>query len=377
MTDRLKPETRAAQALGILEPNGGDVVPAIHLATTYVRDARSPEGPLYARADNPSFTPAENLLADLEHGAEALTFSSGMSAATAVIMALEPGGHIVASEVMYWAFRNWLTDWCDQHDLGLTLVDSTDSSAVAEAIQPDKTRLIWIETPGNPLWTISDIRAIAELAHANGARLAVDSTVATPIHSQPLDLGADIVMHSASKYLNGHSDVIAGALICKQADDFWNRIKQIRAQLGMVLGPMEASLLLRGMRTLPLRVKQQSENAMKLAYRLEAHPAVREVLYPGLESDPGYITACKQMREGFGGMLSIQVNGGMEAAIQMTEQTKLWKRATSLGGVESLIEHRFAIEGPSSPVPDDLLRLSVGIEDWGDLFDDLNQAMKV
>ncbi|RED52412.1 trans-sulfuration enzyme family protein [Aestuariispira insulae] len=376
MSENWKNDTLAAQALGHVDRETGAVVPPVHLATTYVRDARSPDpaSPLYARTDNPTFAPAEALLARLENGADALVFSSGMSAATAVVMALAPGAHIVAPGVMYWAFRNWLVDWCKKHGLELSLVDATDPNAIDVAVIPGKTKLIWLETPGNPLWTVSDIAACAVIARNAGAKLAVDSTVATPVHTRPLDLGADIVMHSASKYLNGHSDVIAGALACREQDDFWAAIKQIRAQLGTILGPQEASLLLRGMRTLPLRVKRQSENALNLAYRLEDHPAVSEVLYPGLESDPGYITACKQMKDGFGGMLSIRLKDGMEAAIRVTERTKLWKRATSLGGVESLIEHRYSIEGPDSPVPDDLLRLSVGIEDCWDLLADLEQA---
>jgi cystathionine gamma-synthase len=234
---------------------------------------------------------------------------------------------------------------------------------------------MWIETPANPMWSVTDIAATAKIAKASGARLAVDSTVATPVLTRPLDLGADIVMHSATKYLNGHSDLIAGALATREDDAFWQRIKALRAQLGGTMGSFEAWLLLRGMRTLYLRVDAASRSAMRIAEHFSRHPMVAEVLYPGLPSSPAHAVATKQMRGGFGGMLSLRVKGGEGAAIATAANVALWKRATSLGGVESLIEHRASVEGANTPVPFDLLRLSVGIEDTGDLIADLEQAL--
>src|SRR5579883_2814783 len=254
-------------------------------------------------------------------------------------------------------------------------VDSTDPAALSAAIKPGTTKLVYIETPGNPLWTISDIAAIAALAHDAGALLAVDSTVATPIFTRPLELGADLVMHSASKYLNGHSDVIAGMVATARAGEAWDRIKAVRTQFGAVLGPFEAWLLLRGLRTLEVRVKRQAASAMLLATRLANHGRVAQVLYPGLPEHSGHDVAQRQMRGGFGAMLSVRVKGGESAAIAAAARVQLWKRATSLGGVESLIEHRASVEGANSPCPPDLLRLSVGLEDPDDLMRDLDQAL--
>jgi cystathionine gamma-synthase len=235
--------------------------------------------------------------------------------------------------------------------------------------------MIWIETPANPMWGITDIREAATMAHEAGALLAVDSTVATPVLTQPLTLGADVVMHSATKYLNGHSDVLAGAVVVARNDTFANRVARARAMLGTILGPMEASLLLRGMRTLHLRVRHQAATAAGIARHFAAHPRIEAVLYPGLASDPGHAVALRQMQDGFGGMLSIRVKGGEESAIRTAANVKLWKRATSLGGVESLIEHRASIEGPGTPCPADLLRLSAGLEAQTDLIADLEQAL--
>jgi cystathionine gamma-synthase len=276
---------------------------------------------------------------------------------------------------MYWGLRTWLKS-IEQFGHEVTFVDTSDLDAVRAAIRPGKTGLLWIETPGNPLWTISDIFSLADIAHEHDAILCVDSTVATPVFTQPLLLGADIVMHSATKYLNGHSDVVAGTLVTARRNDYWRRIETIRSQYGAILGPFEAWLLMRGMRTLEVRVNAQAETALELATRLQRHPALREVLYPGLESHPGHDIALRQMRGGFGGMISIRVGDGERAAISAAAQVALWKRATSLGGVESLIEHRASIEGEGSPCPPDLLRLSVGLEDPDDLFSDLDRALR-
>jgi cystathionine gamma-synthase len=303
-----------------------------------------------------------------------MLFGSGMAAATAIVLALPAGSHVVASRFMYWAFRFWLTHSAPQFGYRVEFVDMSNLDAVRAAVKPDKTRLVYIETPSNPLWTITDIAAVAETAHAAGALLAIDSTVATPVFAQPISLGADIVMHSASKYLNGHSDVIAGALASARPSETWDRIKAVRAQHGAILGPFEAWLLLRGLRTLDLRVRTQSDSAALLATRLCQHPAIASVLYPGLPSHPGHDIAARQM-SGFGAMLSIRMRGGTRAAIAAAASVDLWKRATSLGGVESLIEHRASVEGADSPCPDDLLRLSVGLEDPDDLYADLDRAL--
>ena len=371
---RWNPRTLAAQALGTVDPLTRAVVPPVHVATTFIRDPDNEyrSGYAYGRPDNATVRQTEAVIAALEGANEALVFGSGMAAATSVILAVPPGSRIVASQVMYWAFRRWLMSEGKRFSYTIELVDTTDLDAVRTALQPT-TALLYVETPGNPLWPISDIAALAEIAHAAGTMLAVDSTCATPVFTQPLRLGADIVMHSASKYLNGHSDVIAGALATARASELWERIKSIRIQHGAILGPFEAWLLQRGLRTLDVRVRAQAASAAILAERLSNHPRIAGVLYPGLPSHPGHAVAARQM-SGFGAMLSIRPKGGETAAIATAAKVELWKRATSLGGVESLIEHRGSVEGP--PCPTDLLRLSVGLEDPDDLFSDLDQALR-
>ncbi len=369
----------AAQAMGKIDAQTRAVVPPIHVATTYIRDEDNgyATGFIYGRPDNATTHEAEGLLAMLEEAkAGALLFGSGSAAATAVFQALSPGDHVVVSKVMYWALRNWLMTEARRWGLAVEFVETDDLEAVKAAVRPGVTKLVWIETPSNPLWTITDIAAVAEIAHKAGAKLAVDSTCASPIHTRPLTLGADIVMHSATKVLNGHSDVIAGALCAREDDELWGRVKTVRKGQGGILGPFEAYLLMRGMRTLHVRQERQSASAMALAERLSAHPRVARVLYPGLPQHPGHDVAARQMENGFGFMLSVQVTGGEAAAIGTAAHVELYKRATSLGGVESLIEHRASIEGAGSPCPTDLLRLSTGIEDVDDLYDDLDQALK-
>ncbi len=354
------------------------IIPGIFTSTTYQRDEDNQyrSGRVYSRADNPTYDAPEKLIAQLEHAADAKLFASGMAAATAVFQALKPGNTVLAPNIMYWALRNWLKGLATDAGLHIHFIDMTQLDEVKAYAQQHQPQLIWLETPGNPLWTISDIRAIADIAKQHGAKVAVDSTVATPILTRPLELGADIVMHSATKYLNGHSDVISGALATAVKDDFWQRILAVRAQGGAVPSPMDAAQLLRGMRTLFLRVRESCESAQFLAEQLEQHPMVSEVLYPGLPSFAGHAIACQQMEGGFGGMLSIRLAGGAKQAIGTAANTKLWHRATSLGGVESLIEHRASIEGAGTPVPDDLLRLSVGIERKEDLLADLVHAIE-
>ena len=373
-----KPRTLAAQALGFEDPVTKAVVPPLHAATTFVRDPDNQyrSGFSYGRADNPTVRQAEDVIAALEGAEAALLFGSGMAASTAVVLALTPPAHIVASKVMYWAFRSWLTEQAPRFGYRVDIVDTADLAAVARAVQPGATELVFVETPANPIWTVTDIAAVAKIAHGAGAMLCVDSTAATPVLTRPLALGADIVMHSATKYLNGHSDVIAGALATARADERWQSIRSVRTRHGGILGPFEAWLLVRGMRTLELRVTAQSESAMRLATRLARHPEVAEVLYPGLPEHPAHELATRQMRGGYGGMLSIRVKHGEAHAIATAARVGLWMRATSLGGVESLIEHRASSEGPGTLCPPDLLRLSVGLEDPDDLYADLDSALR-
>ena len=374
----LAPETVSAQALGMHDAATAGVVPGIHPASTFLRDenyALAVAGNSYSRDENPTHRVAEAVLSELEGGADAMLFSSGMAAATAVVQTLNPGDRIVAPRVMYWGLRNWLLDFCDQWGVELHLFESTDEAALASAASNGNTKLVWIETPCNPTWDVIDIAAAAEVAHGVGAKLVVDSTVATPVLTQPISLGADIVMHSATKYLNGHSDIVAGALVTAANDDTWEKIRAKRIHAGAVLGSLEAWLLQRGMRTLFLRVREASSSALRIAQHFEGHQNVSAVRYPGLESHPGHEVSKRQMSGGFGGMLSIQVRGGKDAALGVAKRCRVFARATSLGGVESLIEHRYSIEGKGSPIPEDLLRLSVGIENVDDLIADLEQAL--
>jgi len=380
MTDKephLRPETFTAQGLGWIDETTRAIVPGIQPSSTFERDADGQfrSGRSYARADNPSYDQAEAVLVALEQGADAALFSSGMAAATSAFLSLQPGDHVVAPKVMYWALRHWLVTFARDWGLDVDIIDMTDLTPLKRAMKPGKTKLVWAETPANPLWDVTDIAAAAQIAHEAGARLAVDSTIATPVLTQPLALGADLVMHSATKYLNGHSDLVAGALITRAEDEYWARIKTLRAQIGGILGSFEAWLLTRGLRTLFPRVRAANENARMIAEHFAKHKAVSHVLYPGLPDFPGHAIAARQMKGGFGAMLSIRVKAGEAASIATAARVKVWKRATSLGGVESLMEHRASVEGADSPCPPDLLRLSVGIEDAGDLIADLENAL--
>ena len=371
------PATIAAQSLGWVDEKTRAVVPPIHLASTFERDPDNQyrSGRNYARADNPTYDQPEAVLVALEQGADAMLFASGMAAATACFLALKPGDHIVVSKVMYWALRNWIVTFAQGWGLAVDVVDMSDLDALKGAMRPGKTALVWAETPSNPLWEITDLAAAAQIAHDAGAKFAVDSTVATPVLTQPLTLGADIVMHSATKYLNGHSDLVMGALVTRVEDEYWEKLKLVRAQIGAIPGSFESWLLLRGMRTLFVRVHAACANAQALAEHFAKHPRIEAVLYPGLAECPGHAVAKRQMTGGFGGMLSIRVKGGEAAAIACAARVKIWKRATSLGGTESLIEHRASVEGAGSPCPPDLLRLSAGIENTADLIADLEQAL--
>jgi cystathionine gamma-synthase len=377
-TGDLSSETVTAQALGRVDEATRALVLPIHTSATYERDPDGgySSGRGYSRPHNPTYDEPEELLARLEGGRDCLLLASGMAACTAVFQSLLPGDHVVAPRVMYWALRKWLVEFAMPWGLEVEFVETGNRDALAAAMRPGQTRLVWIESPANPMWNITDITVAAEIAHGVRARLAVDSTVATPVLTRPIELGADLVVHSASKYLNGHSDVVAGAIVCAQQDSFWQRVRAWRRDAGAVLGPFEAYLLLRGMRTLFVRVRRCCENAMTIAKHFEGHPLLGAVLYPGLRDHPGHACASRQMEGGYGGMLSIRHRHGESAAMSVAAHVRVFKRATSLGGIESLIEHRASIEGPSTPVPADLLRLSIGLEDPTDLIADLEQALE-
>jgi cystathionine gamma-synthase len=356
-------------------PHAGVVLP-IHLASTYATDPSAYGKPYaYGRDQNPTGEQPEAVIADLEGAAEAKLFGSGMAAAAAVFQALSAGDHVVIQDSLYWGVRGMVKALPTAWGITTDWFATGDIDALRAAIRPGETRVVWLESPANPNMTVTDIAAACALAREAGAVSVVDNTFATPLLTRPLDLGADIVMHSATKYLNGHSDIIAGVLACREATPFWQRIAAIRHQAGAILGPFEAWLLMRGLRTLDLRVARACESAMVIARHLEGHAGVDAVLYPGLESFPGHEIAARQMSGGFGGMLSIRVAGGEAAARRIWSRFKVFKIATSLGGVESLVEHRATVEGPDSPVPVDLLRLSVGIEHVGDLIADLDRAL--
>jgi cystathionine gamma-synthase len=372
----MKPETMVAQAMHAIDAETGAIVPPIHLATTYARDENYLlRGPGYTRDENPTCKPAERMLAALEGGPEALAFSSGMAAATAVFRALcRPGDHVIAPSIGYYNLRGWLQRWGARWGVDVDIIDTTNLVAVQGALRPT-TKIVWVETPANPTWEITELAPTADLAHSVGARLCVDSTAATPVHTRPIEHGADIVMHSATKYLGGHTDVLAGMLVTAHVDDAWHAICELRHDEGACIGPMEAYLLLRGMRTLFARVERSSHTAQVLAERLAFLPRV-SVLYPGLSSHPDHAKAARQMTRGFGSMLSVRVGGTTQTAIDVIRRLAVWVPATSLGGVESLVEHRYSVEGAGTPTPQDLVRLSVGLEHEDDLFEDLRQALE-
>lgn len=375
--DRDDPSTLAAQAMGWVEPTTRAIVPPIHPSALYERaaDGSYPGGHTYTRDQNPTYDQTETLLARLEGGEAALLFSSGMAAATTVFDTLDTGAHVIAPERMYWTIRLWLEELAARGQIRLDLVPNGDAAALEAALRPGATAVVWVETPANPTCDITDIAETARLAHAAGAMVVADSTLSTPVLCRPIELGADLVVHSATKQLNGHADVLAGAIVTARRDDRWSRIEHERAYRGAVLGPFECWLLLRGMRTLFLRVPRSAETALRVAEWLVAHPAVSEVFYPGLATHPGHEVAARQMSNGFGMMVSCRLHAGAAAAARLAGGLRLFKNATSLGGVESLVEHRAPVEGPGTRVPDDLVRFSVGIESVDDLLADLDQAL--
>ena len=368
-------ETLAVHAGHHVDPSTGAVMPPINLSSTFERNADGSytSGYVYSRSDNPNRQALEEVLAALEDGAAALTFASGMAAVQAVFMGLEAGAHVVIPDDVYFGTGALVADVFGRWGLTVTAVDMTDPANVAAAMRPD-TQLVWIESPSNPQLKIADIAAIAQIAHAGGARCAVDNTWPTPILQRPLALGADIVMHSTTKYLGGHSDLLGGAVIVRAQDAFYDRMHRVQTVGGAVPSPFDCWLLARSIRSLPYRMRGHCANARAVATFLAGHPRIERVNYPGLPDHPGHAIAARQMSD-FGGMLSIQVRGDAADALALTGRLRLFIRATSLGGVESLVEHRKSVEGPQSPTPDNLLRLSIGLEHPDDLIADLAQAL--
>jgi cystathionine gamma-synthase len=368
-------ETLAVHAGREADPATGAVTPPIHLSTTFERaaDGSYPRGYFYSRIANPNRDALEKCLAALEGGAAAAAFSSGSAATMTVFQALSPGDHVIAPTDVYHGTARLLREVLASWGLDASFVDMTKPGQVAQAVRAN-TKLIWAESPSNPLLKITDIGRIAEIAHEAGALCACDNTWATPVLQRPFELGADLTVHATTKYLGGHGDVLGGAVIARAEDGFFQRMRKIQTLGGAVPSPFECWLVLRGVPTLPYRMRGHSENALRVATFLSGHPAVEAVHYPGLKEHPGYEVAARQMALP-GGMLAFQVKGGREKAFEVAAKVKVFTRATSLGGVESLIEHRASMEGPETRTPDNLLRLSVGLEHPDDLIEDLAQAL--
>jgi cystathionine gamma-synthase len=370
--------TIAAQAGGYIDAASGGVVPPIQPSTTFARDRSyqpHPTGNIYARDDNDVGRIAEALLAQLDNAEAALLFPNGMAAIAAVFRALPGGATVLVQSQIYWGTTKWLREFCARRSVTLIEADLSDIGQAQSLCAQHQPDLVFIETPSNPWLRTTDIALVAEATHAAGGRLVVDATAATPILTRALDFGADIVMHSATKGINGHSDVLAGVLATNApADPHWQAIAIDRHDAGAVIGSFEAWLLIRSIRTLPLRVERMSQNAQAVAEFLQSHDAVAQVFYPGLPDFEGHSVAKRQMAGGFGSLLSFCVKGGAVEALRVAGRLNLFHRATSLGGVESLVEHRHTIE-PHTGIPESLLRLSIGIEDVQDLCADLEQAL--
>ncbi len=366
-----KIETIAIQAGRNFDTETGAVMPPIHLSTTFLRGNAGEY--VYSRTGNPNRDALEECLRDLEGGVRAIAFSSGMAAVAGVFQSLSQGDHVILPDDTYFGVRELVTNLLSRWGLEHTLVDMTDLSALKEAIRPS-TKLVWVETPSNPMLKITDIVAVADIAHEAGALVGVDGTWATPMLQPALEFGADLVVHSTTKYLGGHSDLTGGVIVANAENDFFEKMRTMQGIGGAVPSGFDCWLLLRGIRTLPYRMRAHCKNAMKVAQFLADHPKVHTVHYSGLESHPGHEIAKKQMKD-FGGMLSIQAKGGAEAADRVVNSTKIFAKATSLGGVESLIEHRAPAEDENTKTPMDLIRISVGLEHPDDLIEDLAQAL--
>ena len=369
-------DTLLAQGGHFIDPESGAIVPPIHPATTYARDDRYELTDfVYSRNANPTGAHVEKILAKLEGAEDALVFASGMAGISTFFESVRTGEHIAAPRVMYHGTADWLRRLAARRGVEVTFFDATAPGALEAAVRAGETSVVWIEPSVNPTWDVIDVRAASQIAHAAGAILGVDATVTPPVTLRALDLGADVVFHSGTKYLAGHSDVLAGVLATRAVDERWEDTRLVRTRMGGVLGAFESWLLLRGMRTLHVRYERQAANALAIARHFEHHAAVEAVLYPGLESHPGHTVAKRQMTGGFGAMLSLLVAGGAQDAKRVATRTRLFVPASSLGGVESLIEHRASVEGPHSAVPANLLRVSVGIERADELISDLEQAL--
>ena len=371
----MKLETLAVHAGHAPDPATGAVTPPIHLSTTFGRapDGSLPHGFIYSRYANPNRDALEHCLAALEGGTAAAAFASGQAATMTVFQALAPGDHVVITEDAYFGTIKLVRELFEGRGLTLTLVDARDVQAVERAIEKT-TKLLWLETPSNPLLAITDLRTVAALARRRGVRVVVDNTWATPILQRPLELGCDLVMHSTTKYLGGHSDTLGGAIVGREDDELFARIRSIQGTGGAVPSPFESWLVLRGIRSMAYRVRGHCANARIAAEFLARHPAVETVHYPGLATHAGHRIAASQMSD-FGGMLSVQVRGGAPEALRVASRVELFTRATSLGGPESLIEHRHSVEGAGSRTPENLLRLSIGLEHPDDIIADLKQAL--
>ena len=371
----MKFETIAVHAGAEPDAASGALAPPIDLATTFEHGPASEatHGHIYIRESNPLQSRLEEALAAVEGGGAALVFASGMAAAAAYLQGLAPDSHVIFGDDIYYDVRNVAREFLPRLGIASSFVDMQDLDAVAAQVRPE-TRLVWAESPSNPLMKVVDLAALARIAHDAGARLLVDGTFATPVVQRPLELGADAVLHSTTKYFGGHSDVQGGALVFKTADASVDAARRTRKILGGVASPFNSWLVLRGLRTLACRVERQSATALEVARALAHSPAVERVHYPGLESDPGHAIARRQMK-GFGGMLSFRVKGARDEAVGVASRLKIFTTATSLGGVESLVEHRASVEGPASTTPENLLRVSIGLEHPDDLIEDLMQAL--
>ena len=371
--------TFLAQATPNFDNATRSIVSPIYPSATFARevtDTGYATGRVYARPENPTYLDVERLLATLENGFESVIFSSGMAACSAVLLAQPNGATFVVPKTLYVGLSNWFSDWAGQWGYKIRVYDNGNPDDLLKIANAGKTDLIWVETPSNPLMEITDIRGAKTIADSHNAVLVVDNTVPTPLLTQPLNLGADFSVHSCSKALNGHHDVIAGAVIAKNDSDMWQKIKKLRGTLGGILGPFEAWLLLRGLKTLHLRIRASCDNTLALAIALQNHPDIKTVLYPGLPSHPLHNIARTQMHGGYGALMSIIVNGEAKDAIKLIKKLRVFKVATSLGGTESLIEHRATVEDYKLSTPPTLLRLSIGIENIGDLIDDLFRETK-
>jgi len=367
-------ETLAVHAGIRVDPATGAVVPPLHTATTFEHepDSTYPRGYLYSRTANPNRNALEECLAELDNGEGAAAFASASAATAAVFQALAPGDHVVAPLDAYFGTGKLLRDTFIPWGLAVDFVDMTDAAAIKAALRP-RTKIVWVETPSNPLWRVTDVAAVAALAHGEGAVCVCDNTSA-PIIQRPLALGADLVVYATTKYLGGHGDVLGGAVVARTRDALFDRVRAIQGSGGAVPSPFDCWLVRRGIRTLPWRMRAHSDNALKVATFLATHPRIEAVHYPGLASHPQHDVACRQMT-GFGGMLSMQVRGGRSAAFAVERQVRIFTCATSFGGTESLLEHRASVEGAATRSPDNLLRLSIGLEHADDLIEDLGQAL--